>query len=230
MDPGTPLPCKRSGQEGRGESTEKLKTGYLVKSLAGTCIRARTTGYEKAKLIDRQESQLSNRGRDLLERTRLSQIHSLGDHGRNGGHRRKMLKAIWQGPVELANCVFSRQSSPPSALKGKWGRVRGVLCSRKSNKKRHWYEFLYYFSEVAIGHFLFPKLAQNSFLKEEQKRYELLQDSEVGALIRVTIVLYIYLCNCSIRSVTAGTEILMSFQCPDASRLPFFFFFGYCYY
>ena len=39
----------------------------------------------------------------------------------------------------------------------------------------------------------------------------LLLDSEVGALIRVTTILYIYLRNCSIRSIIAGTEILMSF-------------------
>lgn len=44
-----------------------------------------------------------------------------------------------------------------------------------------------------------------------QELYKLLLDSEVGALIRVTIVSYVYLCNCSIRSVIVGTEILMSF-------------------
>lgn len=69
------------------------------------------------------------------------------------------------------------------------------------------------FSEVTIEQILFPKRAQNSYLKGdgEQELYKLLLDSEVGALIRVTIVLYVYLCNCSIRSVIAGTEILMSF-------------------
>lgn len=67
------------------------------------------------------------------------------------------------------------------------------------------------FSEVLIGQFLFPKLAQNSYLKGVQELYELLLDSEVEALIRVTIVLYVYLRNCSIRSVIAGTGILMSF-------------------
>lgn len=73
------------------------------------------------------------------------------------------------------------------------------------------YEFSCYFSEVTIGQFLFPKLAQNSFLKGEQELYKFLLDSEVEALIWVIIGLYIYLGNCSISSVIAGTEILMSF-------------------
>lgn len=89
--------------------------------------------------------------------------------------------------------------------------MRGVFCNRKRNKKSDLYEFSCYFSEVTIGQFLFPKLAQNSFLKGEQELYEFLLDSEVEALIRVMIGLYIYLGNCSIRSVIAGTEILMSF-------------------
>lgn len=76
------------------------------------------------------------------------------------------------------------------------------------------------FQEVIIGQFLFPKLAQIGCLKLRgggggggggQELYKLLLDSEVGALIRVTIVSYVYLCNCSIRSVIVGTEILMSF-------------------
>lgn len=86
-----------------------------------------------------------------------------------------------------------------------------MVWDRKRNKTRHLYEFSCYFSEVIKGQFLFPKLAQDSYLKGEQELYKLLPDSEVGALIRVTIVLYVYLCNCSIRNVIAGTEILMSF-------------------
>lgn len=86
-----------------------------------------------------------------------------------------------------------------------------MLWAGKINKKRHLYEFSCYFTKVIIGQFLFPKLAQNSYLKGEQELYKLLLDSEVGALIRVTTVLYVYLGNCSIRSVIAGTEILMSF-------------------
>lgn len=83
--------------------------------------------------------------------------------------------------------------------------------AREKNKRRHLYEFSCYFSKVITGQFLFPKLAQNSYLKGEPELYELLLDCEVAALIRVTIVLYVYLCNCSIRSVIAGTEISMSF-------------------
>ena len=97
-------------------------------------------------------------------------------------------------------------------LKGMKWRVTGVFCSSRRNKKRRLYEFSCYFSEVTTGQFLFCKLAQNNFLKGGcMNCMGLLLDSEVGALIRVMTILYIYLCNCSISSVIAGTEILMSF-------------------
>lgn len=124
-------------------------------------------------------------------------------------------------PLELANCILSHQRNTLPAVKAmKSGQY---AMGQEKKQKRHLYEFSCYFSEVIIEQFFFPKLAQNSYLKGEQELYKLLLDSEVGVLIRVTIVLYVYLCNCSIRSVKAGTEILMSFQCHDASRLTFFF-------
>lgn len=106
--------------------------------------------------------------------------------------------------------LFPQRHTVPVVTGKKWRRG-ATLRGRKRHKRRHLYEFSWYFSEVIIGQFLSPKLAQNSYLKGEQELYKLLLDSEVGALIRVTIVLYVYLCNCSIRSVIAGTEILMSF-------------------
>lgn len=76
---------------------------------------------------------------------------------------------------------------------------------------KHLYEFPCYFSEVIIGQLPFPEFAQKSYLEGAQELNKLLLDSEVRTLIRVTIVLYVYLCNCSIRSVRVGTKILMSF-------------------
>lgn len=75
-------------------------------------------------------------------------------------------------------------------------------------------------SRVLKGQHVSPELSQSSYLKGEGGLHRLLLDSEVGALIRVTIISYVYLCNCSIRRMIAGTQILTSSSCHRASQRP----------
>lgn len=100
----------------------------------------------------------------MLQRTRISQNHSLKDqHTAGGGHCRKVLKAIWRAPLELKLHPLPPKKHKP--LTGTKWRVTGVFCSSRRNKKRHSYEFSCYFSEVTTGQFPFCKLGWNSFLK-----------------------------------------------------------------
>ena len=140
------------------EQTEKPPSYLSVNINNAMYTLAEKSGQEKAKLITDKKanfpigSEISFRGQGSL-RPSLKDQHTVG-----GGHCRKMLKAIWQAPLEL-------KLHPLPPKKHKPWRVTGMFCSSRRNKKRHLYEFACYFSEVTTGQLLFCKLAQNSFLK-----------------------------------------------------------------
>lgn len=167
-----PSSLRRSGQEGRGKSTEKLKTVYLLRFLAvymGTMYiwaKKKKSGQEKVKLICGQESQSSNRERALLESTRQdSDPQSYGSR-----HWWRALQKNVDSDRADTTGVGKLHPLPPKntfpVVKGKkWG-VGAVLCGRKRNKKRHLYEFSCYFSEVIIGQLVsLPKACPEQLFK-----------------------------------------------------------------
>lgn len=121
---------------------------------------------------------------------------------------REGVRVVHQMPVE-------QSATSPFAMPSQTRNLK-ESCSQgdawcKRNMKKELYMIPCWSSGALTGQYVSPELSQSSYLKGEGDVHRLFLDSEVGALIRVTIVPYVYLCNCSIRRMIAGPQILTSF-------------------